>query len=64
MSDRLKFDELMNLNEAASLVGIHPQNLSKLAREKKIPCFKFGNKWKFSKEILEKFFWDVMNNSV
>jgi excisionase family DNA binding protein len=45
-------NEIMNVFDAAALLGVHVQTLRKLARKKEIPSFKVGRDWKFRKEAL------------
>lgn len=45
-------DEVLNVFDAAALLGVHIQTLRKLARKKEIPSFKVGRDWKFRKEAL------------
>jgi excisionase family DNA binding protein len=46
--------DFMNIPEAAEYFSVHIQTLRRLARQKKIPCFKVGRDWRFRKEALIK----------
>ena len=41
------FEPLLNLEEAASVLGMHWKTLERLARERKVPALKVGKRWKF-----------------
>ena len=44
--------EVMNIYEAAAFLGVHEQTLRRLARQRKIPCFKIGRDWRFRRGAL------------
>ena len=50
--ERLK--EVMNLREASQYLGISPDTLYKYLYEDKIPAFKLGNRWRFKKDLLDR----------
>jgi excisionase family DNA binding protein len=41
------FERLLNLQEAASLLGIHRKTLESMARDRKVPALKIGKRWRF-----------------
>ena len=41
------FEPLLKTEQAASLLGIHPKTLQKLAREGKVPATRIGDLWRF-----------------
>lgn len=41
------FKPLLNLEEAASVLGMHWKALERMARDRKAPAFKVGERWKF-----------------
>jgi excisionase family DNA binding protein len=41
------FEDLLDLHEAASLLGMHWKTLEGMARSRKIPAFKVGKRWRF-----------------
>jgi excisionase family DNA binding protein len=41
------FEELLDLRETASLLGMHWKTLETMARGRKIPALKVGKRWRF-----------------
>ena len=50
--ERMK--EVMTLREASQYLGISPDTLYKYLGEDKIPAFKLGNRWRFKKDLLDR----------
>src|SRR2546423_12186470 len=50
--DRVK--EVMTLREASQYLGVSPDTLYKYLSEKSIPAFKLGNRWRFKKDLLDR----------
>ena len=50
--ERLK--EVMTLREASQYLGISPDTLYKYLSEHRIPAFKLGNRWRFKKDLLDR----------
>jgi len=50
--ERLK--EVMTLREASQYLGVSPDTLYKYLGEKSIPAFKLGNRWRFKKDLLDR----------
>ena len=50
--ERLK--EVMTLREASQYLGISPDTLYKYLGEDRIPAFKLGNRWRFKKDLLDR----------
>jgi excisionase family DNA binding protein len=46
--------EVMTLREASQYLGISPDTLYKYLSESKIPAFKLGNRWRFKKDLLDR----------
>lgn len=46
--------EVMTLREASQYLGISPDTLYKYLGEDKIPAFKLGNRWRFKKDLLDR----------
>ena len=44
----------MTLREASQYLGISPDTLYKYISEAKIPAFKLGNRWRFKKDLLDR----------
>jgi len=40
------------VKELAEFLGVSPYSIYKLAREKKIPAFKIGNKFRFDRDAV------------
>jgi len=50
--ERIK--EVMTLREASQYLGVSPDTLYKYLGEKSIPAFKLGNRWRFKKDLLDR----------
>jgi excisionase family DNA binding protein len=50
--ERLK--EVMTLREASEYLGVSPDTLYKYLGEDKIPAFKLGNRWRFKRDLLDR----------
>jgi len=50
--DRAK--EVMTLREASEYLGVSPDTLYKYLSEDRIPAFKLGNRWRFKKDLLDR----------
>ena len=50
--ERLK--EVMTVREASQYLGISPDTLYKYLSEDRIPAFKLGNRWRFKKDLLDR----------
>ena len=46
-SSALNFEPLLDLHEAASVLGMHWKTLEGKARHKEVPAFKVGKRWRF-----------------
>ncbi|HEX4999131.1 MAG TPA: helix-turn-helix domain-containing protein [Terriglobia bacterium] len=46
--------EVMNLREASQYLGISPETLYKYLSADRIPAFKLGNRWRFKKDLLDR----------
>jgi len=44
----------MTLREASQYLGITPDTLYKYLGENRIPAFKLGNRWRFKKDLLDR----------
>ncbi len=45
--------DILTTKEVAKILKLHPFTVKKYARERKIPAFKLGADWRFSKHVLE-----------
>ena len=46
--------EVMTLREVSQYLGISPDTLYKYLSENRIPAFKLGNRWRFKKDLLDR----------
>ena len=44
--------EVLTLKEICYILRVHPATVYKLIREGKIPSFRVGNEWRFSKDVI------------
>jgi excisionase family DNA binding protein len=51
----LEFERLLDSDEAASLLKIHPKTLQRMAREKRISGIQIGKLWRFRASALDEF---------
>jgi excisionase family DNA binding protein len=49
----MNFEPLLDVTEAAALLGIHPKTLQALARKGAIPCARIGKYWRFRASALD-----------
>lgn len=49
----LAFERVLNSDEAAALLQIHPKTLQKMAREGSVPAFRIGDLWRFRASALD-----------
>jgi len=45
-------NDIIDVGRAAQLLGVHEDTLRRLAREDKVPAFKIGGGWRFSRSAL------------
>lgn len=48
----MTFEQLLDSDEAAALLKIHPKTLQKMARTGEIPGFQIGDLWRFRASAL------------
>ena len=46
--------DVMTLREASKYLGVAPDTLYKYLSERRIPTFKLGNRWRFKKDLLDR----------
>jgi excisionase family DNA binding protein len=56
----LEFERLLDSDEAASLLKIHPKTLQRLARQKRIAGVQIGKLWRFRVSSLDDFLREKM----
>ena len=49
----MTFERVLNTEEAAALLQIHPKTLQKMAREGTVPAFRIGDLWRFRASALD-----------
>jgi excisionase family DNA binding protein len=49
------FDNYLDLVEAARILGIHPQSLRRVIKQKKVPALLFAGKYLIERDKLEMF---------
>jgi excisionase family DNA binding protein len=52
-SPAVAFERVLNTEEAAALLQIHPKTLQKMAREGSVPAFRIGDLWRFRASTLD-----------
>lgn len=45
--------DILNRDQAAKLLGLHPETVARLARAGKLPAQKVGQQWRFSRRRLK-----------
>jgi len=49
----LNFEPVLNSEEAAALLQIHPKTLQRMARQGRVPAFRIGDLWRFRASELD-----------
>jgi excisionase family DNA binding protein len=47
------FERVLNTEEAAALLQIHPKTLQRMARQGAVPAFRIGDLWRFRASALD-----------
>ena len=47
------FERVLNTDEAAALLQIHPKTLQRMARQGNVPAFRIGDLWRFRASSLD-----------
>ncbi len=50
-----RFEDYVNVPEAAERLRIHPESVRRLIRAGRLPAKKFGNSWLIARDVLEQF---------
>lgn len=56
-----EFEPLIDTEEAARLLQIHPKTLQLMARNGKIPCHRVGKFWRFRKSEIDQWLQSEVN---
>ena len=57
------FEQLLNSQEAAKLLGVHPKTLMQMARRGKIPAMRVGKFWRFRASALDSWVRSAVDSS-
>ena len=57
------FERLLDLHEAAAILGMHWKTLEGMARNRKVPSVKVGKRWKFRLSSLNTWLEDELNST-
>ena len=57
----IKEKKVMNIKEVAEYLGIHTSTVYKYAQNGRIPAFKIGSDWRFTKKHLDRWIDEQMN---
>ena len=49
----MSFERVLNTEEAAALLQIHPKTLQRMARQGVVPAFRIGGLWRFRASSLD-----------
>ena len=52
-SSAVAFERVLNTEEAAALLQIHPKTLQRMARQGSVPAFRIGDLWRFRASSLD-----------
>ncbi len=53
-------EQVLTLEEVAQYLKIAKPTLYRLLEDGKIPAFKVGNQWRFTRELIDKWLWDQL----
>ena len=54
------FEPLLDSQQAAEMLGVHPESVKRRARSGEIPGLKFGKLWRFRVSVLESYVQKMM----
>ncbi len=60
---RHEFEPLLNLEEAAKVLGMHWKTLEGMARNRKVPALKVGKRWRFRLSSLNTWLENELNST-
>lgn len=52
--------ELMTVHEVADYLHVHPSTIYRLLKGKKLPAFRVGSDWRFTRDVIDK--WRLEHN--
>jgi len=56
------FEPVLNSEEAAALLQIHPKTLQRMARQGAVPAFRIGDLWRFRASALDEWLRSVVSS--
>jgi excisionase family DNA binding protein len=59
---KIAFERVLNSEEAAALLQIHPKTLQRMARQGAIPAFRIGDLWRFRASALDEWLRSVVSS--
>ncbi len=60
---QIEFEALVDSQEAAKLLGIHPKTLQRMARRGDVPAIRIGKFWRFRVSELDTWITSVVNST-
>ena len=57
------FERLLDLREAAAILGMHWKTLEGMARNRKVPALKVGKRWRFRLSSLNRWLENELNST-
>lgn len=51
----LVIDDVLDAEQVAELLHVHPRTIARLAGQKKLPGFRVGNQWRFRRQAIEEY---------
>ncbi len=63
MTATQSFERLLDLQEAASILGMHWKTLERMARNRKVPALKVGKRWKLRLSSLNAWLENELNST-
>ena len=59
---KIAFERVLNSDEAAALLQIHPKTLQRMARQGSVPAFRIGDLWRFRALALDEWLRSVVSS--
>jgi len=63
ISNSQSFERLLDLREAAAILGMHWKTLEGMARSRKVPALKVGKRWRFRLSSLNTWLENELNST-
>ena len=62
-TDATSFERLLDLREAAAILGMHWKTLEAKARHREVPALKVGKRWRFRLSSLNRWLEEELNST-